>query len=188
MEKYIAGKYTIRNAEKKDKERILEIYAYARKFMAENGNPDQWKNNNPSEEVIDADITGQHLYVIEDNSCDDVSERIIEGVKDGSRIHGVFYFRIGKDDTYSVIEDGQWLSDEEYGTIHRIAGDGTLHGVLSMAVEFADSKISHLRIDTHNDNKIMQHVIVKNGFKRCGIIHVRDGSARIAYEKTDNLI
>ena len=27
------------------------------------------------------------------------------------------------------------------------------------------------------------HTIEKNGFKRCGIIHVKDGSERIAYEK-----
>jgi len=28
----------------------------------------------------------------------------------------------------------------------------------------------------------MQHVIEKNGFKKCGIIYVKDGSERIAYE------
>lgn len=160
-------KYTIRHADMKDKKRILEIYAYARKFMAENGNPNQWKNNNPSEETIDNDIKNQELYVIEDIST----------------IHGVFYFKIGNDDTYSVIEEGKWLSDDIYGTIHRVAGDGHIHGLLSMAVQFCEERIKHLRIDTHNDNKIMQHVIEKNGFKRCGIIHVKDGSPRIAYEK-----
>ena len=30
----------------------------------------------------------------------------------------------------------------------------------------------------------MQHLIEKNGFKRCGIIHIADGSPRIAYERT----
>ena len=58
-----------------------------------------------------------------------------------------------------------------------------VYGVLAMAVQFCEQSINHLRIDTHNDNKIMQHVIEKNGFKRCGIIHVNDGSERIAYEK-----
>ena len=74
------------------------------------------------------------------------------------------------------------MSDDIYGTIHRVAGDGRIHGVLAMAVQFCEQSINHLRIDTHNDNKIMQHVIEKNGFKRCGIIHVNDGSERIAYE------
>lgn len=48
---------------------------------------------------------------------------------------------------------------------------------------FQKKKIGHLRIDTHADNHIMQHLILKNGFEQCGIIHIADGSERIAYEK-----
>lgn len=157
---------TIRKATVNDKTRIMEIYAYARQFMAEHGNPNQWKNNNPSEETIDNDIAKQEMYVIE---------------TDGE-VHAVFYFHIGDDSTYQVIDNEHWLSDEPYGTIHRIAGDGTIHGVLEIAVNYCKKQISHLRIDTHHDNKIMQHVIEKNGFKKCGIIYVKDGSERIAYE------
>ena len=29
----------------------------------------------------------------------------------------------------------------------------------------------------------MQHLLEKNGFTRCGIIHVADGTPRIAYQK-----
>ena len=105
---------TIRKATVNDKTRIMEIYAYARQFMAEHGNPDQWKNNNPSEETIDNDISNHQMYVIES----------------GGGIHAVFYFHIGDDSTYHIIDNGQWLSDEPYGTIHRIAGDGTIHGIL----------------------------------------------------------
>ena len=39
------------------------------------------------------------------------------------------------------------------------------------------------RADTHADNKIMQHLLEKNGFTRCGVIHVADGSPRFAYQK-----
>lgn len=60
------NQYTIRHAVDSDKERICEIYAFARKFMAENGNPNQWKNNNPSREIIDNDIAAGNLYVIEE--------------------------------------------------------------------------------------------------------------------------
>lgn len=157
---------TIRKATVNDKTRIMEIYAYARQFMAEHGNPDQWKNNNPSEETIDNDISNHQMYVIES----------------GGGIHAVFYFHIGDDSTYHIIDNGQWLSDEPYGTIHRIASDGTIHGILEIAVNYCKEQIPHLRIDTHHDNKIMQHVIEKNGFKKCGIIYVKDGSERIAYE------
>ena len=87
---------TIRKATVNDKTRIMEIYAYARQFMAEHGNPNQWKNNNPSEETIDNDIANRQMYVIE---------------ADGG-VHAVFYFHIGDDSTYHIIDNGQWLSDE----------------------------------------------------------------------------
>ena len=64
-----------------------------------------------------------------------------------------------------------------------MAGDGTLHGVLGMIVAFCSRKISHLRIDTHEDNKVMQRAISKNGFQKRGIIYIEDGSPRIAYER-----
>ena len=63
-------KYVIRMAQEKDKARIMEIYAYARSFMAANGNPNQWKNNNPSKEVIDEDISAGNLYVIEETGTE----------------------------------------------------------------------------------------------------------------------
>ena len=150
-----------------DMPRILEIYAYSRNFMKENGNPTQWDNLEAIKSNLLADIEHGNLYLI----------------KNGDDVHGAFAFIIGDDVTYAEIEQGEWLSDKEYGTIHRVASDGSLHGVLGMVVEFCSEKISHLRIDTHEDNKIMQHVIIKNGFRKCGIIHVADGSPRLAYEK-----
>ena len=52
---------TIRKATVNDKTRIMEIYAYARQFMAEHGNPNQWKNNNAAEETMDKDMTKQEM-------------------------------------------------------------------------------------------------------------------------------
>ena len=40
-----------------------------------------------------------------------------------------------------------------------------------------------LRADTHKDNIIMQKLLTRNGFIRCGIVHVSNGTARIAYQK-----
>jgi RimJ/RimL family protein N-acetyltransferase len=45
------------------------------------------------------------------------------------------------------------------------------------------AQIPNIRIDTHRDNAIMQHLLEKNGFVKCGIIYVEDGSPRIAYQK-----
>ena len=156
--------YTVRKAIREDLPRIEEIYAYARKFMAENGNPNQWGNTTPVTSLLEDDITKGLLNVMTH-----------EGI-----IHGVFYFYIGIDPTYGVIEDGAWISDTPYGTIHRIAGDGS-GGTLATAVAFAKEQINHIRIDTHEDNKIMQRAIAKQGFERCGIIHLANGSPRIAY-------
>ena len=88
------NQYTIRHAVDSDKERIYDIYAFARKFMAENGNPNQWKNNNPSREIIDNDIAAGNLYVIEEAD----KEQQTEGTNNkNSRVHGVFFFKMGED-------------------------------------------------------------------------------------------
>lgn len=136
-------KYTVRQAKEQDLERIEEIYAAARAFMAANGNPNQWGTHNPPHEQLVQDIDEGKLYVI----------------TDGETIHGVFFFWIGEDPTYKKIA-GAWHSDKPYGTIHRIAGDGS-GGILRTAVAFAKQHIGHLRIDTHEDNKVMQRAIQK---------------------------
>ncbi len=157
----------INRAKPEDLPRIMQIYEYARNFMKETGNESQWKNNYPPKDTIMDDIRNGSLYVI----------------KKENAIHAVFAFMIGSEPTYQKISQGRWLSDTEYGTLHRIAGDGKIHGIFDEVIIFCLSKTNHLRIDTHNNNKIMQHLIIKNGFQECGIIHVADGSPRIAYEK-----
>lgn len=156
----------IRAAADKDMAAVLEIYRQAREFMAANGNPNQWGQLHPKISVLQKDLRSGQLYV-----C-----------AEGERIYGVFAFVLGEDSTYGVIENGRWLSGEPYGTIHRIAGERTHRGVFRECMEYCRSICPHLRIDTHADNRIMQHCIEKNGFVRCGIIYVQDGSPRIAYE------
>ena len=156
--------YTVCPAQLPDLGRIQEIYGYAREFMAKHGNPNQWGKTYPPIEQLRRDITEEKLFVI----------------TDGQRIHGVFYFWIGKDPTYRRIV-GTWRSDRPYGTIHRIAGDGS-GGILKTAVAFAEEKIGHLRMDTHEDNRVMQSALAKLGFQPSGIIYLEDGSPRIAYD------
>ena len=50
--------YAVEKAERKDLPRILEIYAYARNFMKETGNPDQWKDNFPPETLLAEWVAG----------------------------------------------------------------------------------------------------------------------------------
>ena len=88
------------------------------------------------------------------------------------------------------IEAGNLYVLEENGVIHAafafiIGADpcyGTIHNILGRIMDFAKSKISHIRIDTHENNKVMQRALEKQGFERCGIIYVPDGTPRIAFE------
>lgn len=158
--------YKIRKAQMEDLNRIEEIYAYARAFMAANGNPNQWGRTHPPLEQVEKDIADGNLYV----------------ATDYTGIHGVFYFRVGPDPSYDKIYGGAWHWNRPYGTIHRIAGDGS-GGILQAAVEFGRQHIDYLRIDTHEDNRVMQRAVEKQGFRRCGIIYLENGSPRITYDR-----
>jgi hypothetical protein len=96
----------------------------------------------------------------------------------------VAYFALlpSPEPTYSHI-DGAWLTNEPYGVIHRIASYPEVHGIFSAIIDFAAARYPHLRIDTHRDNRIMQHLIDTAGFTYCGIIWLEDGTERLAYER-----
>ena len=89
---------------------------------------------------------------------------------------------IGDDPTYALLEDGQWLNDRPYGTIHRIASDGSCKGIFDAALEFSKGMINNIRIDTHEANSIMLTLMESRGLKRCGIIYKEDGTKRIVYQ------
>lgn len=63
----------------------------------------------------------------------DIAEGISHVVVSDNKIVGTFVFIIGDEPTYSEIE-GEWINDEPYGTIHRIASDGSV-GVLPILFE-----------------------------------------------------
>ena len=155
----------IRKATFGDLDEILAIYERARRFMAENGNPHQWKNVHPPKSSLEENIRDGLLYVIEN-----------EGV-----IDGVFFFDEGPDPTYDYIE-GKWLNDRPYSVIHRIASAGRIKGVLKICVQWCLSYCNNIKMDTHDDNKIMQHQLEKLGFQHCGTIYVPDYGPMKAYQ------
>lgn len=154
----------IRKAVKQDLPRLMEIYAIARAYMKASGNPRQWRDDRPARSVLEQDILLEQLYVVEDET----------------EIHGVFALIFGADPTYAVI-DGAWLDEAPYATIHRLAGDGT-GGIFSAAVDYARERSASVRIDTHEDNATMHHLLQKHGFVRCGTIWLEDGDTRTAYQ------
>ena len=157
----------IRLAETKDLDAIMKVYDAARAYMAASGNPHQWGDDGyPHRDLLESDIKQRHLYVIEEDGA----------------VHAVFAFMFGDDPTYAYIEDGHWPNSKPYGTIHRIASDGRIKGMFTRAFDYCRSRINEIRIDTHHDNKTMQHVVTKHGFVRCGIIYLENGAPRIAYQ------
>lgn len=170
----------IRKASAEDLPVILEIYAAAREFQKRTGNPTQWAGGYPPQSLLEKDIENGNLYLCMETEDSGTGSRL----QDQGRIVGVFMFRIGEDPTYRVIRGGVWLNDEPYGVMHRIASDGRTRGVASFCFQWVLERCQNLRIDTHADNVVMQHVLEKNGFVRCGEISVEDGTPRWAYQHT----
>ena len=162
----------IRKANYKDLEEIRLIYQSARKFMSDNGNPNQWGNNNPPLSRTEEDLRENNLYVVEDD-------------KD---ILAVFFYKYGDDPTYKIIYQGSWLNNSPYGVIHRIAVSDKARGkgIAGICFDFAYNQCKNLKIDTHKDNIPMQRALAKHGFKQCGIIHLVNGDKRIAFQNTED--
>lgn len=156
----------IRKAVENDLTEIMPIYRDAKAFMERNGNPTQWAGGHPKESLLRDDIASGTLYV-----C-----------VDADSIVGVFAFIIGPDPTYHQIWNGEWHSTERYGTIHRLASAGKTKGVARACFDFCRLQCHYLRVDTHRDNQPMQRAVKDYGFLECGIIHIADGSERIAFD------
>ena len=157
----------IRKAAINDIDAIMEIYAHAREMMIINNNPLQWGNSEPTKEKIANRIKNGFHYILENDGA----------------ICGAFSIIPGKDPTYEVI-DGEWLNDYPYVTIHSIASNNTINGVLKAAIDYAFTLENTVRIDTHKDNLIMIHLLEKYGFTFCGTIYLENSEPRQAYMKT----
>ena len=158
----------IRKAALNDLPRLMEIYAYARRFMASTGNAHQWIDGYPSERLIRQDIVAGHCHVCVGN--------------EGKTV-GVFCFIEGEDANYAHIENGMWLNDQPYGTIHRLATSGEERGIADACFRWCMERCPNIRVDTHRDNHILQHILQKYGFTYCGVIYVANGTPRLAFQR-----
>lgn len=162
----------IRRATIQDLEQIMQIYARAVQYMQASGNPNQWVAGYPSRTLIEEDIARGVSYVVDRDSV----------------IEAVFSYIEGEDPTYRQIEQGMWRTNGSYGTVHRLASAGRLRGVAGICFSWCAEQAkmhgcSSLRADTHQDNRIMQHLLQKNGFVYCGVIHLTNGAPRLAFER-----
>lgn len=157
----------IRNAIIDDIPEIMQVFSEARQIMRKSGNAKQWAVGYPSSDVLISDIERRGAYV----------------VLESSQIVGYFAFLPSPEPTYNVIYCGKWLDhDAPYHVVHRIAKKNDTHGVFGCIMEFCFKRESNIRIDTHRDNIIMQHLLNRHGFSYCGIIHLQTGDERLAYQ------
>lgn len=158
----------IREARPTDMAEIMKVMDAAKKIMRQSGNMHQWIDGYPSEAVISADMERNGGFVIVEDD----------------KIVGYFAFLASPEPTYARIYEGKWLDDERpYHVVHRIASYPDTHGIFSCIMDFCFSKDTNIRIDTHRDNIIMQHNILKHDFTYCGIIYLASGDERLAYQK-----
>lgn len=159
---------TIRKATGADLDRIMEIFRRARAFMAAAGNPNQWIDGYPRQDFIAKEIEDGHCHV-----CITPAQKIV----------GTFCLVPSPDPTYDHIEQGHWINEAPYHVIHRLASDGSVKGIGKICLDWCIHNYKNLRMDTHADNRIMQALAERYGFVRCGIVHVANGTPRIAYQR-----
>jgi len=148
---------------------IMQVIEEAKKCLADAGST-QWQNGYPNTEtIIDDIISGQAYVALEEGEL-------------------LAYAAVTKspEKAYEAIYDGNWEGKEaEYLVFHRIAvasdvqGKGVAQTFLEGLIEGFD--YLDFRSDTHDQNKVMQHIFEKLGFKQVGKVPV-DGE-RLAYQK-----
>ncbi|MDX1447008.1 GNAT family N-acetyltransferase [Lishizhenia sp.] len=154
---------------------ILEIIGHAQNYLA-SLHIDQWQNGYPNEDRILEDIQLQSSYLL---------------LNEPHQIMATAMFTTESEPTYQNIE-GEWITQDnaKYGVIHRMAvhNDFRKTGAARRLFNYFENELKHkginsMRIDTHEDNKGMQRLLLKNDYQYCGVIYLTDGAKRLAYEK-----
>lgn len=162
-----------RKSKKEDVHRIMDIIKEAKKYLREK-DIDQWQDGYPSDDTILNDINKSESYVVVENDV----------------VIGTVAISFREEKTYEEIFEGSWLSNEDYVVIHRIAvarelkGRGIASNIIKEVEKIAlKNNVYSIKIDTQEENKVMQNLLEKNNFKYCGVIYLMDKSRRIAFEK-----
>ncbi len=154
----------LRQATKADFDQIMNILKDGADQLAEHG-VDQWQGDYPSPDQVNEDIEKGWAYL---------------AISQDRQTVGAISIVDAPDHSYDKMK-GKWLKDtNRYVVIHRVAihskhaGNGYATKLLTEVINYIrDNRkdIDSIRIDTHEDNKAMQHLIDKMGFKRVGSLH-----------------
>ena len=131
----------------------------------------QWTDEYPTHETIKDDIASGTGFAFSEDD----------------RLIGYCCVLIGDEPAYHEI-DGAWRTDHPYAVVHRMAflkesrGKGYAGKAFSLVKEYClKNGIEAIRVDTQEENKVMQHVLEKEGFTYCGTIMFA-GGPKLAYE------
>lgn len=163
--------FLLRKASVADQEIIWKILQQAIQRRKEEGS-NQWQDGYPNPTSIENDIEKDYGYVME-------SENEILG-------YAAVIFEL--EPAYENIE-GDWLSDEDYVVIHRVAvseeyiGLGIATKIFQEIEKIAISNNTFsIKVDTNFDNIPLLKILNKLNYTYCGEVYFR-GSARQAFQK-----
>jgi RimJ/RimL family protein N-acetyltransferase len=176
-----AGKNTfvLRRAESADLDGIMDIIAASRELLRRDGIP-QWQDDatTPTRGEFEQSIARGETYVL-----------VPLG---GGPIAGLANLVPGPDTSYNKIYTGSWREpDEPYITIHRVAASNAYAGqhigsrlLAALLEQSLALGYEQVRIDTHDKNGRMRHLITKAGFRYAGkiLIHGDSYNSRRAYD------
>ena len=164
----------IKQSKINDLDQIIEILRDGRNQLASQG-IDQWQGDYPNVEHVKEDINNGWAYLVQSDDDETVGALSIVEAPDHS---------------YDELQ-GDWLIDtDKYVVIHRVAihsshaGKGYASALFTNVIDYIKQnrkEIKTIRIDTHEDNKIMQHLITKNGFTKVGELHGVYRPSEISY-------
>ncbi|MCQ4034912.1 GNAT family N-acetyltransferase [Kaistella montana] len=163
--------YSLRKATTADQQDIWKILQQAIERRKQDGSS-QWQNGYPNLETVQSDIENNYGYLLE-----------IDGK---IAAYAAIIFDI--EPAYEEIE-GNWLSNEPYVVIHRVAVSNEFAGK-GVATHFFEEiekiakaqQVFSIKVDTNFDNISMLKILEKLGYTYCGEVYFR-GSARKAFEK-----
>lgn len=166
----------IRQTEEKDLQQIMNLVQMAKEYFRAHDIP-QWNSADgyPTIEQFRSDMAHDDSFVLVDDTDTVIATACILSRPDPN---------------YLIIENGKWLNDNPYLTVHRLCvnNDYKGNGAAGMIFAFAEERakkmgIHDLRADTHDMNCSMRRALKKSGFIPCGRVYMEDGGPRIAYQK-----
>ncbi len=179
---------------------IWEIILQAKAQMYREGKH-QWDENYPTVPILENDVRRGWGYVLvpeKDTPVQNVYDEATPffndhtGTDNGtSRQDIIAYGAVVFDGepAYKGLWDGQWLSEQPYVVLHRLAvadrwkRQGMAVRYIQAVCGLALSRgIRSFKVDTNYDNFYMQRVFSRLGFTYCGRIRY-DAGERMAYEK-----